>query len=216
MKRLLALILSLILCFSLLVSCNKEKEQSSSSSSSGEESTTIKEELINECGEIVERYYYRSPSYKILNEYYKDSLPTIHMVYDKEGLEKKLQDLGAIIDEPHLITEKIFENNYVFVVEECKPRDYMRMLMGYKDIVRTEDGYVLSMDMVQYYETQYINEAGEVTYGYTTPEPSSEMEKSYFRLCYAIVIPKSEFETEPSEFDIVIQPVVHNFVVTIQ
>ena len=197
MKRFLSLLLALLLCFGFVVSCEKEEEPSSSSSQSSSSESSSSENLGLIVSQMNVDYYYRTDTY-ILPSEKSTGQSNIHMVYDREELLEKVESL---LDEPltlnnHMsvlsITDQMFEENYVFVIEEYD-RPYLTPLMGYRNVTKTEDGYILIMDMIK-----YTNIADE-----SINKPSNDY-------CYALVIPKSEFEAQPSAYEIQIKRVVYN------
>ena len=210
MKKFLSLLLALLFCLSFIVSCEKEEAPSTSSSSEPPSSSIDIPSSSESEGLIIDgtvaEYYYKSQEFKLREGREKSN---IYLATDKEHL---LEIFETLTDEPvnDFMREECYEDNYIFVIEECGERGIWSELLGCRDLTKTEDGYYLVRDILRDNNHYWLNEDGEAVYGQILPEPPELYTLKAPYVCYAIVIPRSEFEEEPSAYDIKIKQVIYD------
>ena len=215
MKKFLSLLLALLLCLSFIVSCEKEEAPSTSEPSSASDVSSSSEpsssEPSNEDLGLLDRKT-EAKYYGVITKDNSDNATgpsNVHMVYDAQELQEKISSITGKAFQGDNISEISFENNYVFILEVSNY--YMCRPLGFRDITKTEDGYLLIMDVLRYNDSYSVNyTTGEASYGMVTPEGGFPRPKG---ICYAIIIPKSEFEEQPSTYDIEIQKVVYDVLI---
>ena len=194
MKRLLALILSLILCLGFVVSCGVHEDESSNNNPP----------LLIEETEA-EYYYYECCTVNTTEA------PQIKIANSREQLNEILQGFG---NENGVNEERWkdyrFEKYYVLVVLNKPNRNQRIKRMGYRNVEESEEGYTIVVDKYFIWDDSYINSKGFAGFTYaSTPEviePSGVITK-----CDIVVIPKSEFDAPPTAENIQLHNVIYNF-----
>ena len=202
MKKLISLILCLLLCFTFIVSCENEEAPSSSSSSSSSE-----EESVNLITNEAEVNYYYTIKFPLASG--KSS--SVYMVENNDELSAKLSELEATPDRNYTfpIKEALYQTCYVFVISNSEPQKYWQQtFLGFRDITKTENGYTLISDYLNRCIDVSVDDNGNPGYSLEEPEPGIGTSGEAYG--YIVVIPRTEFETPPSEFDIEIARVEYN------
>ena len=200
MKKILSLILFLILCFGVFVSCDNETSTESQSEALPSEydssSETISQELILELkgsGEktrecLIGRYYYH-----ITKEI---KIPVYYRVFDNyEEAQCFFEKAGITCPET---TEETFEKNYIFVLPN-ESNYYGDEIdhMGYYDIKKTKNGYEIMLDALEYYSGRHYHFNDLIGYDSYDLEPNpgvveGEQPSEVKNYCDIVFVPKNK------------------------
>ncbi len=154
MKRLLALILALMICFSFLVSCNEEEQSSreegnldlaKNNADAFEKSTNISDKYYAQIS-TKNRTYLKNDFPNDYGEYYK-----VIKTYDE--LEETISNLGSI-------SESIFDKNYVVVLMQHYENRPWSTHIGYRNARFGEKEYIVA-DCYLYKDRAYPEEIVE-------------------------------------------------------
>ena len=227
MKRFLSLLLALLLCLSFIVSCEKEEAPSSSLNSSSESSSNIpsssgepssssesssSELPSNDAHSWLittrsrSKYYYHTPAF--------ETFFTNRDVQIPESLEELLGLLRALNGEstsaPEYIDENVFTSHYVILLVNYGVAD-SSSIMGYRDVTKTDDGYVIVMDTKNICDGIYLSETGFAGSMYEVNDESLSPDENVTGTYRIVLIPKSEFDTPPTAENIQIHNVIYTF-----
>ena len=191
MKKLLALLLAMLICFAL-IACDTP-EESSSSSSSEEQSS---EESASSSIKGSTSFYYREYYAEVVSTAVKESIQFV-TTYDEY---LSIRNETALSYKFSRLSEAAFENSDVFYVVRMNLNVTRTTFMGYSDFEQIEDGYqITSSSLFKYTTEKYSAEEGVVhppereVIG--APDP---MKKVVYEM---VVIPKKDvtFEVDASK-----------------
>ena len=215
MKKLMALLLAMLLCFAL-VACDTPEESSSSSSS---DSSSSAECDIRPNGEEQMYFYYRDSYQEMLSVKHKESveLVTTYAKYlsIKEGRPFPNGFRGSTI------LESVFNESYVFY--RVRIDDNGLPFMGYYGIGMDNDGYWMKGAYIDEYDIEYYNSDGSLrrekalqdTPFQEQDSQASSSEEMYKVIYEIIIIPKKDvpFVIDESK-PIVVYDTIYNSKIT--
>ncbi len=185
MKKLLSILLALIFCLGIFVSCNNETQTESSSG------------IEHNKTEVVKYYYHRS--YLERDSVRRERGVTV--IETEDELNDFFDPKGINVFENENI-EKMLSLNYILVIARA-PLSYNEEIMGYRDIEIINDNGVIFVDILEtYFDIEYND--GEIFYIEIMPEPSSSTDNVIYSTYYDVVlVPKDKVTINNNNISIV-------------
>ena len=227
MKKLISLILCLLLCFTFIVSCEKEEEPtssvsnsvpSSSSSTEGEPKEQSTYKGIEPDGKVLmapnqPHYYYMTPLFACSGTNIKGGN---FIIDDLEELESEFSRLGVELGtsfESFYITEKVFETHYILLLinYDLSVKSNPAKTIGYRDAFKMNGKYAVYADVLAP-TTGYIgmDNDGMALYsimdnsGVIFPETTERTGS-----CRLLFVPKGDIEGELFDGDLLVYYTVY-------
>lgn len=219
MKKLISLIMCLVLCFTFIVSCEKEEEPLDlSSGASSTEDSTVAEESSSYKGIELDsgymapfqpHYYYTTASYPCNPTYLKYGAFVMDNV-DELNAELELFSVDASIDSMPYITEEAFNTHYVFLLINYvgEVKNNPTRLIGYRDIFETERGYAIYADLT--IDVAYIGIGPDgMAYHGITDNSGLIGDYGSTKTCRFLLVPKGELSKEPVDGELIVYNTVY-------